>query len=465
MRHVDTGHRARRLTAALAVAASVGMVATPVLAADTLDQSQAAASTTDFIHDRIVAAQTFTPGRTGSLNRIDLSVGWVPEAGNATVSIETAPGGIPSGTVLATRTLDASVVTPDGSIHSVSITLPPSLSTAGDQYAIVLAAPDAQPDTAWLWKMDGSDVYGGGTALQGDTVAVTWTPSSRDYTFATYVDPVRCEPGYYSVTGYGPCSAAEPGHYVADRGSLAQSPCELGTYQPGAASVSCIAAPVGSYVDVLGALAPIQCPDGATTAETGSTGVHDCVSDTSPPVITPTVTGTLGLNGWYTSDVTLTWSVDEPETPGSLVTTGCADQAVTTDQDATTYSCSATSLGGSAGPVTVTIKRDATPPAIACSASPNVLWPPNGRLVPVTVAVTAEGASFSLVSVTASAGVAGDMQGWSTGTADTAGLLRAMRSGSSGARTYTLAYQATDDAGNTADCSTTVVVPHDMGVR
>jgi hypothetical protein len=92
--------------------------------------------------------------------------------------------------------------------------------------------------------------------------------------------------------------------------------------------------------------------------------------DTTPPVITSNVSGTLGNNGWYTSDVTLTWHVSEPESPGSLVKTGCVDQNITADQAATTYSCSATSDGGSAGPVNVSIKRDATNPSISGSRSP-----------------------------------------------------------------------------------------------
>lgn len=80
-----------------------------------------------------------------------------------------------------------------------------------------------------------------------------------------------------------------------------------------------------------------------------------------------------GNNGWYRSDVTLTWNVSEPESPNSLAKTGCADQNVTIDQAEMTYSCSATSAGGSSGPVSVSIKRDATPPSVsgAPTTSPN----------------------------------------------------------------------------------------------
>lgn len=95
-------------------------------------------------------------------------------------------------------------------------------------------------------------------------------------------------------------------------------------------------------------------------------------SDTTPPAISYVLNPDTpdGAMGWYTSDVTLTWTVDENESSFSLVTTGCVDQNITADQAATTYSCSATSDGGSAGPVDVTIKRDATDPTISGSASP-----------------------------------------------------------------------------------------------
>ena len=35
--------------------------------------------------------------------------------------------------------------------------------------------------------------------------------------------------------------------------------------------------------------------------------------DTTPPVITATLTGTLGANGWYASNVGLAWTVTDPE--------------------------------------------------------------------------------------------------------------------------------------------------------
>lgn len=69
-----------------------------------------------------------------------------------------------------------------------------------------------------------------------------------------------------------------------------------------------------------------------------------------------------GKGGWYQSDVTLTWTVTEDESPSSLQKTGCVDQAITADQAETSYTCSASSAGGSATEKSVSIKRDATAP-------------------------------------------------------------------------------------------------------
>jgi len=117
----------------------------------------------------------------------------------------------------------------------------------------------------------------------------------------------------------------------------------------------------------------------------------------------------------------------------------------------------------------IPLSADTIPPSITCSASPNVLWPPNHDLIAVTVSISASDDSGS-VAVTLLSGtsnqadsgldpqdVPNDIQGWATGTADRSGFLRAERFEQ--ARIYTLTYQAADPAGNTATCQTTVKVP------
>ena len=106
--------------------------------------------------------------------------------------------------------------------------------------------------------------------------------------------------------------------------------------------------------------------------------------DTTPPVVAYSVTGTEGNDGWYVSDVELDWSVSEPESPLSLVLTGCEDQAITTDQNETTYSCSASSAGGTSAE-SATIKRDATAPVSTVTGIDSPFYYTGGSPPPAVV--------------------------------------------------------------------------------
>ncbi len=90
--------------------------------------------------------------------------------------------------------------------------------------------------------------------------------------------------------------------------------------------------------------------------------------DTTAPVVTPSVTGTLGSNGWYTSDAVVSWSVSDPDSPISA-STGCTTSTVSSDTSGVTFTCSATSAGGTTTK-SVTVKRDATKPVISAALSP-----------------------------------------------------------------------------------------------
>jgi hypothetical protein len=114
---------------------------------------------------------------------------------------------------------------------------------------------------------------------------------------------------------------------------------------------------------------------------------------------------------------------------------------------------------------TVTVV-DKTPPGISkMTASPNVLWPPNHRMVPVSLAVAVADAcdasvasSCRITSVTSNEGNAGDSEITGKLTAD----LRAERSGK-GDRVYTLAVTCTDASSNSTTSTVAVTVPHDQG--
>jgi len=67
--------------------------------------------------------------------------------------------------------------------------------------------------------------------------------------------------------------------------------------------------------------------------------------DPTPPVVTPHFFGTMGLNGWWVSDVTLNWTVEDPESP-ILETRGCDAVTLTADTPGTSFTCYARSDGG-----------------------------------------------------------------------------------------------------------------------
>jgi hypothetical protein len=90
-------------------------------------------------------------------------------------------------------------------------------------------------------------------------------------------------------------------------------------------------------------------------------GILVITADATPPVITPSVTGTAGANGWYTSDVTVSWTVADPES-AIASQTGCDATTLTTETTGTTLTCTATSAGGTSSS-SVTIKVDKTPPS------------------------------------------------------------------------------------------------------
>jgi hypothetical protein len=144
------------------------------------------------------------------------------------------------------------------------------------------------------------------------------------------------------------------------------------------------------------------------------------VSDCTPPTITQDVSGTLGNNAWYMSDVSITWNVVEDESDISSQT-DCDPITVNTDTAELTLTCTATSEGGTSSR-SVTFKRDATPPAL----NPTVLPNP----VPLGGSATVTSNAFDALS-----GLASE----SCGTLDTS---------TAGIKSVTCT--ATDNAGNTA---------------
>jgi hypothetical protein len=155
--------------------------------------------------------------------------------------------------------------------------------------------------------------------------------------------------------------------------------------------------------------------------------------DLTPPRIASTVSGTSGNAGWFVSDVSVTWDVEDAESAISSQE-GCDPATVDADTAGTTLACTATSAGGTST-ASIVVMRDTTPPEVTC-ASPAPVFDiyEIGAWVPATVTDETSGPGAATVLGATSTNAAG---------------------------TFLTAVTGADRAGNTttAQCSYQVVVP------
>ena len=206
--------------------------------------------------------------------------------------------------------------------------------------------------------------------------------------------------------------------------------------------------------------------------------------DTTPPSTTATLDAAEpdGSNGWYRSPVHVTLNAADDEggagvarteysVGGGPWTTYGGPFEVGSDGSHTVAYRSVDRQDNVEEPKAVSFKIDRTAPQVTCTVTPTSLWPPNHKLVAATAQVsvgdaTSGPAGFSLTEVVSSEpdsgtgpeDVPGDISGWTVGTADTEGSLRAERADGRDGRTYTLTYSGSDAAGNQATCRVSVVV-------
>jgi hypothetical protein len=271
---------------------------------------------------------------------------------------------------------------------------------------------------------------------QPGTYAIKATMSSPYYDAATYFDtsgasfnvvvPQSAQPPTVQVTG------VQNGQPPYNAGSVPTPGCNVTDPQNGSASTQ----PVVTFqsgpdqTDGIGTFTAVCTYSNA--AGTAKDTVTYTVVDPTAPVVTDTVTPAVpnGNNGWYNGNVSVSWNVSDPESPSSVVKTGCQPQSITADQAATNYTCSASSAGGYSGLVTVTIKRDGTGPTMNPSLTPST--PPLNPGGLPTVLLNA--------NVTATASASDSLSGLASSSCD------AVTTTSVGL--HQVACHATDNAGN-----------------
>lgn len=181
--------------------------------------------------------------------------------------------------------------------------------------------------------------------------------------------------------------------------------------------------------------------------------------DKTPPEVTAFPDRTTDHNGWYNHPVTISFSgVDtlsgilscpnptnysNSEDIDALVSGNCMDQA------------------GNIGSAFFSFQYDATPPEVAIQANPNIIWPPNGKIVDVRIVGSAVDKYLGQTIF---------------GVEDEYGLiepqilnfeqtiqLEAGRDGSDlDGRVYIIKVVAEDSAGNKTEKQVQIVVPHDQ---
>lgn len=207
--------------------------------------------------------------------------------------------------------------------------------------------------------------------------------------------------------------------------------------------------------------------------------------DATPSTTTYSLAGNQGNSNWWISNVAVTLSalddLSEVETTYYRIDEGIwqtyVEPFVISDDDIHSLEYYSVDAAGNEEEVkTLEIKIDQTSPEITTlKVTPEVLWPPNHKLIEVKVTMAAadvvdSSPTIQLISVTSNepddgrrdGKTTGDIQGAEIGTFDTSLLLRAERSGKGTGRIYTTTYQATDEAGNSSEKSVNVTVPHDM---
>lgn len=225
--------------------------------------------------------------------------------------------------------------------------------------------------------------------------------------------------------------------------------------------------------EIRGQLVPVDtlptvvCPQ-STTAQ--------CQGPDGTPVTLTTVVSSVDGNA-----LTVVWTANGIAVQTNLVALGASTNATSISLNGLyqfgTNTVVVSVSDGIAPPVTCTVQVaiiDTIPPVItSASVTPDILWPPDHKFVPVQVSISAtDTCSTNVITKIASITSSEDVNAKGSGhtspdfeiSGDLTALLRAERSGKDKeGRIYTITVEAIDEAGNISETNLLVTVPHDEG--
>lgn len=303
----------------------------------------------------------------------------------------------------------------------------------------------------------------------------------------------------FTDIGFNPPNANFTVLKLASDGSVAQS-CPFGIGRPTNATVQNTSATI---LDAPATAAPGSFRANTTNMMTTVTSAQAntlCASANRPPVANAGPDQTVECSSHTGTPVTLDGSASSDPDGDTLtfqwtnannnIIGNTAMVNVTAPLGANAYTLKVTDPGGlSATATTHVTVRDTTPPTLSVSLTPNVLSPPNHKLVLITASIQVSDIcdphpTVVLVSITSNEPLdPRDVQGAVFGTDSRSFFLRAKTSGRNEpddsnnntndtgdnnnntsylGRVYTVKYRAMDASGNMTFATATVTVPHDQ---
>ncbi|HZI19508.1 MAG TPA: family 10 glycosylhydrolase [Pyrinomonadaceae bacterium] len=219
------------------------------------------------------------------------------------------------------------------------------------------------------------------------------------------------------------------------------------------------------------------------TVTAGSVTTADLGPETTAPTTSATFSPAApdGANGWYRTDVQV--ALDAADNCSGVAATEYSldggatwlpySGAISVTQEGVTNILfrSADRAGNVEAAKSVAVKLDKTAPSLGLSADPTSVWPPNGRIVNVTLSGQGSDAVSGLASVTYAvtdeygaplAVPARALAGASASWADALAVEASRRGDDRDGRLYRITATLTDEAGHTATAVVDVVISHDQ---